>query len=50
MDSGKRAVVWTPSARDSLDEILQYIATDSPAAHAFLIRRLSLVLWRIRST
>ena len=34
MDSGKRVVVWTPSARDCLDEILQYIASDSPAAVA----------------
>jgi plasmid stabilization system protein ParE len=34
VDSGKRAVVWTPFARDCLDEILQYIASDSPAAAA----------------
>ena len=34
MDGGKRVVVWTPSARDSLDEILQHIAADSPAAAA----------------
>ena len=34
MDSGKRSVVWTPSARDCLDEILQHIAADSPAAAA----------------
>ena len=32
MDSGKRTVVWTPSARDCLDAILQYIAADSPPA------------------
>jgi toxin ParE1/3/4 len=32
VDSGKRAVVWTPSARDCLDEILQHIAADSPSA------------------
>ena len=34
MDGGKRAVVWTPSGRDCLDEILQHIAADSPAAAA----------------
>jgi toxin ParE1/3/4 len=34
VDSGKRAVVWTPSARDCLDEILQHIASDSPVAAA----------------
>jgi plasmid stabilization system protein ParE len=34
VDSGKRAVVWTPSARDCLDEILRHIAADSPAAAA----------------
>ena len=34
MDGGKRAVVWTPSGRDCLDEILQHIAADSPVAAA----------------
>jgi toxin ParE1/3/4 len=34
VDGGKRAVVWTPSARECLDEILQYIASESPAAAA----------------
>jgi toxin ParE1/3/4 len=34
VDSGKRVVVWTPSARDCLDEILEYIAADSPSAAA----------------
>jgi plasmid stabilization system protein ParE len=34
VDSGNRAVVWTPSARDCLDEILQQIAADSPFAAA----------------
>jgi toxin ParE1/3/4 len=34
VDSGKRVVVWTPAARDCLDEILQYIAADSPLAAA----------------
>jgi len=32
--SGKRVVVWTPSARDCLDEVLQFIAADSRAAAA----------------
>ena len=32
MAGGKRAVVWTPAARDCLDEALKYIAADSPAA------------------
>jgi plasmid stabilization system protein ParE len=32
--NGKRAVVWTPAARDCLDEILKYIAADSPLAAA----------------
>jgi toxin ParE1/3/4 len=31
---GRRVVYWTPSARDSLDEILAFIAVDSPAAVA----------------
>jgi plasmid stabilization system protein ParE len=31
---GRRVVYWTPSARDSLDEILAVIAVDSPAAAA----------------
>jgi toxin ParE1/3/4 len=31
---GRRVVLWTPSARDSLDEILAFIAIDSPAAAA----------------
>ena len=34
MDSRKRVVVWTPAARDCLDEILQYIAADSSSAAA----------------
>ena len=34
MDSRKRAVVWTSTGRGCLDEILQYIAADSPAAAA----------------
>ena len=34
MAGGKRAVVWTPAARDCLDEALQFIAADSPAAAA----------------
>ncbi len=34
MDSRKRVVVWTPSGRDCLDEILQHIAADFPAAAA----------------
>ena len=34
MVGGKRVVVWTPVARDCLDEILQYIAADSPLAAA----------------
>ena len=34
MAGGKRAVVWTPSARDCLNEALQYIAADSPSAAA----------------
>ncbi len=33
----RRAVVWTPGARTDLDEIVAYIASDSPpAALAFL--------------
>jgi len=32
-----RAVIWTPGARDDLDEIITYIAKDSlPSALAFL--------------
>jgi toxin ParE1/3/4 len=31
---GQRAVVWTPTARDCVDEILAFIAADSPAAAA----------------
>ena len=34
MGDGRRVVVWTRSARDSLDEILAFIAIDSPAAAA----------------
>ena len=34
MVGGKRTVVWTPAARDCLDEALQYIAADSPATAA----------------
>jgi plasmid stabilization system protein ParE len=34
VDSRKRVVVWTPAARDCLDEILQYIAADSSSAAA----------------
>jgi plasmid stabilization system protein ParE len=30
--SGTRVVVWTPSARDCLDDVLQFIAADTPAA------------------
>jgi toxin ParE1/3/4 len=29
---GRRVVAWTTSARDSLDEILSFIASDSPEA------------------
>jgi len=29
---GRRVVAWTSSARDSLDEILSFIASDSPEA------------------
>jgi len=33
----RRAVIWTPGARDDLDEIITYIAKDSlPSALAFL--------------
>jgi len=33
----RRAVIWTPAARDDLDEIITYIAKDSlPSALAFL--------------
>ena len=31
MGDGRRVVLWTRSARDSLDEILAFIALDSPA-------------------
>ena len=31
MDSGPRRVVWTAHARDALDDVLEYIAQDSPA-------------------
>lgn len=34
MGDGRRVVFWTPSARDSLDEILAFIAIDSPSAAA----------------
>ncbi len=37
MDETRREVIWTPGARTDLDEIVAYIARDSPAfAHAFL--------------
>lgn len=32
MASRTRAVVWTPLARNGLDEVLEYIADDSPEA------------------
>lgn len=32
MASRTRSVVWTPLARDGLDEVLAYIAEDSPEA------------------
>ena len=32
MGEGRRVVAWTTSARDSLDEILGFIASDSPEA------------------
>ncbi len=32
MGEGRRLVGWTSSARDSLDEILGFIASDSPEA------------------
>lgn len=32
MGEGRRVVAWTSSARDSLDEILSFIASDSPEA------------------
>lgn len=31
MGDGRRVVFWTGAARDSLDEILTFIALDSPA-------------------
>lgn len=31
MGDGRRVVLWTRAARDSLDEILAFIALDSPA-------------------
>ena len=31
MDQGRRLVLWTPTARDCLDEILSFIAAKSPA-------------------
>ncbi len=37
MAERRRAVIWTPGARDDLDEIITYIAKDSlPSALAFL--------------
>jgi len=30
--SGTRSVAWTPLARDGLDEVIAYIAEDSPEA------------------
>ena len=37
MAERRRAVIWTPGARDDLDEIITYIAKDSlPYALAFL--------------
>ena len=32
MGSGTRTVVWTSLARDGLDDVLEYIAEDSPEA------------------
>ena len=34
MGRGERAVVWTPTARDCVDEILKWISADSPPAAA----------------
>ena len=34
MGDGRRSVAWTPAARDCLDEILGFIAADSPGAAA----------------
>lgn len=32
MGRGQREVVWTPTARDCVDEILAFISADSPGA------------------
>lgn len=34
MGSGQRSVAWTPSARDCLDSIIEFIARESPEAAA----------------
>ena len=34
MGSGQRRVVWTPAARDCINEIVEFIAADSPGAAA----------------
>jgi plasmid stabilization system protein ParE len=40
VDSGRRRVVWTESARSSLEDILAYIAKDSPAAASRVLDRI----------
>jgi toxin ParE1/3/4 len=39
MAPGRRSVVWTESARDALDEVLEYIARDSRDRAVSLVDR-----------